>query len=88
MEVLMQSPEGIVRKSLTDICTDATASDIARLIVETMRLEADDETLEFNFHITGQTGKMWVDNAFAKEVLSAIKISNFRYLNGCVVAWK
>lgn len=29
-----------------------------------------------------------VDNAFAKEVLSAIKISNFRYLNGCVVAWK
>ena len=29
-----------------------------------------------------------VDNAFAKEVLSSISVSNYRYKRGCVVAWK
>ena len=67
LEKSVQSPEGTIRDSLKAVCTDAAACEIAKHIVEVMRREADDETLDYNFHITGATGKMWVSEAYAER---------------------
>jgi hypothetical protein len=67
LEKSVQSPEGVVRESLKSVCTDANAFEIARYIVEVMRREADDETLDFDFHISGATGRMKVSEAYAQK---------------------
>jgi hypothetical protein len=46
---------------------------------------------EFNKFLQGLVDQGYylvVDNVFAKEMLLSISISNYRYIRGCVVAWK
>ena len=46
---------------------------------------------EFNMFLQGLVDKGYylvVDNGLAKEVLSPVSTSNYRYIQGCVVAWK
>jgi hypothetical protein len=56
--------EGI-RESLLTNLTDATAYEVARYVVQKMDREADQDTLEYDFQVTG--GEMVVDPALAER---------------------
>jgi hypothetical protein len=64
----LQSPEGVIRPSLLAIATDDNLDVIAKHIIERLENEAVcGEDLEFDFHIQGSTGKMFVSQQFADK---------------------
>lgn len=54
-----------IRESLTTYLTDASALEVARYVVQKLDREADDETLEYDFHVTH--GEMHVDPQYAER---------------------
>ncbi len=65
MDFLDHASETGIRENLRTTCTDATAMEVARFVIQKMDREADEDTLEYDFHI--MQGEMQVDPAYAER---------------------